>query len=106
MANETTIKIKLSDDGSTYTAEIVEPEARSGSRLDQKVAQNIIAYDNQLRQPQTQQMFQAFRQNPIAAMRQMMSQMMQGGGMPGAMPGQMPGQMPPGGNMGGFGGMR
>lgn len=102
MANETTIKIKLSDDGSSYTAEIVEPEARSGSRLDQKVAQNIIAYDNQLRQPQTQQMFQAFRQNPMAAMRQMMSQMMaQGGnGMPGGMPGQFPG------NMGGFGGMR
>lgn len=102
MANETTIKIKLTDDGSSYTAEIVEPEARSGSRLDQKVAQNIIAYDNQLRQPQTQQMFQAFRQNPMAAMRQMMSQMMaQGGnGMPGGMPGQFPG------NMGGFGGMR
>lgn len=102
MANETTIKIKLSEDGNTYTAEIVEVEARNGTRLDQKVAQNIIAYDNQLRQPQTQQMFQAFRQNPMAAMRQMMSQMMQGGGMPGA----MPGQMPPGGNMGGFGGMR
>lgn len=103
MANETTIKIKLSEDGSTYTAEIVEVEARNGTRLDQKVAQNIIAYDNQLRQPQTQQMFQAFRQNPMAAMRQMMAQMMQGGG---GMPGAMPGQMPPGGNMGGFGGMR
>lgn len=94
MANETTIKIKLSDDGTNYTAEIVEVEARSGSRLDQRVAQNIIAYDNQLRQPQTQQMFQTFRQNPMAAMRQMMSQMMQGGGGM------------PGGNMGGFGGMR
>lgn len=105
MANETTIKIKLSEDGTNYTAEIVEVDARSGTRLDQKVAQNIIAYDNQLRQPQTQQMFQAFRQNPMAAMRQMMSQMMQGGnGMPGGMPGQMPGQFP--GNMGGFGGMR
>ena len=101
MANETTIKIKLSEDGTNYTAEIVEVDARSGSRLDQRVAQNIIAYDNQLRQPQTQQMFQAFRQNPMAAMRQMMSQMMQGGG---GMPGQMPGQFP--GNMGGFGGMR
>jgi hypothetical protein len=101
MANETTIKIKLTDDGSDYTAEIVEPEARSGSRLDQKVAQNIIAYDNQLRQPQTQQMFQAFRQNPMAAMQQMMSQMMRGGnGMAGGIPGQFPG------NMGGFGGMR
>ena len=98
MANETTIKIKLSDDGSSYTAEIVEPEARSGSRLDQKVAQNIIAYDTQLRQPQTQQMFQAFRQNPMAAMRQMMSQMMAQGGN--GMPGQFPG------NTGGFGGMR
>jgi hypothetical protein len=102
MANETTIKIKLSDDGSSYTAEIVEPDARSGSRLDQKVAQNIIAYDNQLRQPQTQQMFQAFRQNPMAAMRQMMAQMMAQGGN--GIPGQMPGQFP--GNMGGFGGMR
>lgn len=100
MANETTIKIKLSEDGTSYTAEIVEPEARSGSRLDQKVAQNILAYDNQLRQPHTQQMFQAFRQNPMAAMRQMMSQMMsQQNGMPGTMP-------PQGGNMGGFGGMR
>lgn len=105
MANETTIKIKLTDDGSNYTAEIVEVEARNGTRLDQKVAQNIIAYDNQLRQPQTQQMFQAFRQNPMAAMQQMMSQMMRGGnGMAGGMPGQMPGQFP--GNMGGFGGMR
>lgn len=102
MANETTIKIKLSEDGTNYTAEIVEVDARSGTRLDQRVAQNIIAYDTQLRQPQTQQMFQAFRQNPMAAMRQMMSQMMQGGGgMPGVMPGQMPG-----GGMGGFGGMR
>lgn len=101
MANETTIKIKLSEDGTNYTAEIVEVDARSGTRLDQRVAQNIIAYDNQLRQPQTQQMFQAFRQNPMAAMRQMMNQMMQGGSMPGGMPGQMPG-----GGMGGFGGMR
>lgn len=101
MANETTIKIKLSEDGTNYTAEIVEVDARSGTRLDQRVAQNIIAYDTQLRQPQTQQMFQAFRQNPMAAMRQMMSQMMQGGnGMAGGMPGQFPG------NMGGFGGMR
>ena len=97
MANETTIKIKLSEDGTNYTAEIVEVDARSGTRLDQRVAQNIIAYDNQLRQPQTQQMFQAFRQNPMAAMRQMMNQMMQGGG---GMPGNMPGS-----GMGGFGGM-
>ena len=53
MANETTIKIKLNADGKSYTAEIVEADAKNGTRLDQRVAQTIIHMDERLRDPQT-----------------------------------------------------
>lgn len=80
MANETTIKIKLNADGQSYTAEIVEAEAKTGTRLDQKVAQTIIHMDERLRDPQTLQMIQNARQNPQGMLQQMMSGMMCGGG--------------------------
>ena len=82
MANETTIKIKLNADGKSYTAEIVEADAKNGTRLDQRVAQTIIHMDERLRYPQTHQMIQNARQNPQAMLQQMMSGMMgNGGGM-------------------------
>ena len=84
---KTTIEIE-SNDQNQYTMKIVEAEAQNGTRLDQVVAQRILQMDQNLRNPQTQQLFQMFRQNPMAAMQRMMR-----GGM-----------MPPGGNMGG--GMR
>lgn len=80
MANETTIKIKLNADGQSYTTEIVEAEAKTGTRLDQKVAQTIIHMDERLRDPQTLQMIQNARQNPQGMLQQMMSGMMGGGG--------------------------
>ena len=80
MANETTIKIKLNADGQSYTAEIVEAEAKTGTRLDQKVAQTIIHMDERLRDLQTLQMIQNARQNPQGVLQQMMSGMMGGGG--------------------------
>ncbi|MBS1369815.1 MAG: hypothetical protein HPZ91_07665 [Lentisphaeria bacterium] len=80
MANETTIKIKLNADGQSYIAEIVEAEAKTGTRLDQKVAQTIIHMDERLRDPQTLQMIQNARQNPQGMLQQMMSGMMSGGG--------------------------
>ncbi|WP_302452737.1 hypothetical protein [Victivallis vadensis] len=81
MANETTIKIKLNADGKSYTAEIVEADAKNGTRLDQRVAQTIIHMDERLRDPQTLQMIQNARQNPQAMLQQMMGGMMGGGGM-------------------------
>lgn len=80
MANETTIKIKLNADGQSYSAEIVEAEGKTGTRLDQKVAQTIIHMDERLRDPQTLQMIQNARQNPQGMLQQMMSGMMGGGG--------------------------
>ena len=81
---KTTIEIESNDQGQ-YTMKIVESEAQNGSRLDQVVAQRILQMDQNLRNPQTQQMFQMFRQNPMMAMQRMIR-----GGM-----------MPQGGNMGG-----
>ena len=83
---KTTIEIESNDQGQ-YTMKIVEQDAQNGTRLDQVVAQRILQMDQNLRNPQTQQMLQMFKQNPMAAMQRMM----RGGGMGGNM-------MPPGGN--------
>lgn len=82
MANETTIKIKLSADGNNYTMEIVESDAKQGTRLDNRVAQTILKMDENLRKPETMQMLA----NPQSVMQNLMRRMM--GGMPG-MPGMM-----------------
>lgn len=82
--NETTIKIKLAADGNNYTMEIVEPDAKNGNRLDQKVAQTILKMDENLRKPETMQMLA----NPQGVMQNMMRRMM-GGGFMGGMPGMM-----------------
>lgn len=82
MSNETTIKIRLAADGNNYTMEIVEADAKQGTRLDQKVAQTILKMDENLRKPETMQMLA----NPQAVMQNMMRRMMggfMGGGMPG-----------------------
>lgn len=85
MSNETTIKIRLAADGNNYTMEIVEADAKQGTRLDQKVAQTILKMDENLRKPETMQMLA----NPQAVMQNMMRRMMGGGGMMGGMPGGM-----------------
>ena len=87
---KTTIVIEA--EGDKYTMSIVEAEAKSGDRLDQRVAQNILKMDENLRRPETMQMLQ----NPQMALRSMIGRMFGGGMMPGMM-GGMPGT--------GFGGM-
>lgn len=72
---KTTIVIEA--DGDKYTMNIVEPDAKNGDRLDQRVAQNILKMDENLRKPETIQMLQ----NPQAALRSMMGRMFNGGGM-------------------------
>lgn len=81
---KTTIEIESNDQGQ-YTMKIVEQDAQNGNRLDQVVAQRILQMDQNLRNPQTQQMIQMFKQNPMAAMQRMMRGGMGGGNMmPGA----------------------
>lgn len=71
--NETTIKIKASADGNDYTIEIVEEDAKNGTRIDQKTAQGILAMDQRLRDPEMQQMMRNFQNHPLAnQMRRMM----------------------------------
>lgn len=77
----TTIKIIGGDDGTSYKMEIVEPDAKNGSRIDQKVANYILSLDNQMRDPNFVGMMQQARQNPQGLMQQMFQRFM-GGGMP------------------------
>lgn len=84
MANTTTIKIIANEDGQNYKLEIVEADAKTGTRVDQKIAQMILKMDEQLRDPQVLGMMQQARQNPQAMMQQMFQRMM-GGGMGGSM---------------------
>lgn len=103
MANATTIKITSNEDGQSYKMEIVEADAKNGTRLDQKVAQTILQMDERLRDPNTMSTIQQMRQNPQGMMQQMMQRMMGGMGGGGFNPMQMMGggMMPPG-----MGGMR
>jgi hypothetical protein len=81
---KTTIEIE-SNDQNQYTMKIVEQDAQNGTRIDQVIAQRILQMDQNLRNPQTQQMLQMFKQNPMAAMQRMMrGGMGRGGMMPGA----------------------
>ena len=91
---KTTIVIEA--DGDKYTMSIQEAEGNNGDRLDQRVAQNIIKMDENLRRPETMQMLSGLQQNPQGMLRSMMGRMFGGGGM---MPG-MPGMMPNGGGFG------
>lgn len=93
---ETTTTIRIKANGDKYTMEIVEPDAKSGDRLDQRVAQNIIRMDENLRRPETMQMLAGMQQNPQAALRSMMGRMM---GMGSPMGGMMPGPGMFGGGM-------
>ena len=90
----TTIRIYSGDDGQSYGLEVVEPDAKNGNRIDQKVAMQILALDKQLREPQFVNMLQMSRQNPQGFMQGMMQRMFGGG-----MPPMMGGGFPP---MGGF----
>jgi hypothetical protein len=58
MANETTIKIVASADGKNYSLEIVEAEAKTGDRIDQRTAQMIKKMDDMMRDPQFMQAYQ------------------------------------------------
>ena len=87
---ETITNIRIKADGDKYTMEIVEAEGKTGERLDQRVAQNILRMDENLRKPETLQMIAGMQQNPQGMLRSMMSRMM-GGGMGGMMPGGMGG---------------
>ena len=58
MANETTIKIKATPDGKDCTFEIVEEEAKTGTRIDQLAAQGVLNMDKMLRDPQFMQAYQ------------------------------------------------
>ncbi|MBQ7404252.1 MAG: hypothetical protein IJW05_15090 [Lentisphaeria bacterium] len=89
----TTIRIYSGDDGETYGLQLVEPDAKNGNRIDQRIARQIINLDKQLREPQFVNMLQQSRQNPQGFMQGLMQRMF-GGGMP--MGG---GRFPP---MGGF----
>lgn len=59
MANETTIKIVASADGKNYSLEIVEAEAKTGDRIDQRTAQMIKKMDDMMRDPQFIQAYQS-----------------------------------------------
>jgi hypothetical protein len=87
---ETITNIRIKADGDKYTMEIVEADGKTGDRLDQRVAQNILRMDENLRKPETMQMLTGLQQNPQGMLRSMMSRMM-GGGMGGMMPGGMGG---------------
>lgn len=57
MANETTIKIVASADGKSYSLEIVEAEAKTGDRIDQRTAQMIKRMDDMMRDPNFMQAY-------------------------------------------------
>ena len=62
MANETTIKIKTSPDGNNCSLEIVEEDAKTGNRMDQKIARLILELDDAMKNPQFLQALQVMMQ--------------------------------------------
>ena len=62
MANETTLKVKASPDGKSCVVEIVEEEAKTGDRIDQKAARVIVKMDEMLRNPEFMQRLEAMQQ--------------------------------------------
>ena len=65
MANETTIKIKATPDGRDCTFEIVEEEAKTGTRIDQVAAQGVLNMDRMLRDPQFMQAYQQMQNQNV-----------------------------------------
>jgi hypothetical protein len=61
MENETNIKIKLTPDGNHCTLQIVEEEAKKGTRLDQRIAQMILELDELVQNPQFMQAMQSMQ---------------------------------------------
>ena len=68
MANEpqtaqtmTTIRIKATPDGNNCTLEIVEDEAKTGTRIDQRVARVILEIDKIMQDPQFIQAMQSMQ---------------------------------------------
>lgn len=83
----TTIRIYPGQDGQSYRLEILEPEAKNGQRIDQRIAMKIISVDNQFRDPQFLNMMNQSRQNPMGFMQGMFQRMFgNGGGMGGGFP--------------------
>jgi hypothetical protein len=61
MENEKNIKIKLTPDGNHCTLQIVEEEAKKGTRLDQRIAQMILELDELVQNPQFMQAMQSMQ---------------------------------------------
>jgi flagellar biosynthesis chaperone FliJ len=59
--NETTIKIKMSPDGKNCVLEIVEEDAKTGTRIDQRVARAILELDKAMQDPQFMQAMQSMQ---------------------------------------------
>lgn len=72
MANETTIKIKMTPDGNDYTIELVEKDAMNGTRKDQLVAQGIMAFEQMSRDENFNRAWGQFKQQ--VQMQQQMQQ--------------------------------
>lgn len=85
MANETTIKIKASPDGKNCVLEIVEEDAKTGSRIDQRVARIILDLDKAMQDPQFMSAMQGMlqqQQNQARWMNPNQRPMTPFGGMP------------------------
>lgn len=96
----TAVYIFPTPDGRNYTLEIRGNGDKNGTRIDQLVAQKIVAIDNQMRDPQVQNMLSQSRQNPMGVLQSLMQGMMMPQGFPG-----MGGGMMSGGNFPPMGGM-
>lgn len=77
----TTIRIYSGDDGQSYFMKILEPDAKNGKRIDQKLANLLISLDGPLGDPQFLNCIQQGQQNPQAFIRGIFQRMF-GGGMP------------------------
>ena len=96
----TAVYIYPTPDGRNYTLEVRGDGNKNGNRIDQLVAQKIVAIDNQMRDPQVQNMLSQSRQNPMGVLQSLMQGMMMPQGFPGMGGGMMPGGgFPPMGGM-------
>lgn len=95
----TAIYIIPSPDGKNYSLEVKVNGEKNGQRIDQIVAQKIVSIDNQMRDPNVQNVLNQSRQNPLGVLQSLMQGMMPQG-FPGMGGGMMPGGgFPPMGGM-------
>ena len=84
----TVIRVYSGNDG--YGLELMNPEAKNGNRIDQKLAMLIMNLDKQLCDPNFVNMLKQSQQNPMGFMQGMFQRMFGGGGMPPMMGGGFP----------------